>query len=105
MAATCIGVMVWGELGVKQGQRVFHYIAFAILATASVAYFCLASDLGSTPIQVEFIRDYAGSAIRPTRSIWYVRYIDWTITTPLLLLELLLVSGLPLSAIFVCICE
>lgn len=29
----------------------------------------------------------------------YVRYIDWTITTPLLLLELLLGTGLPLSDI------
>jgi bacteriorhodopsin len=28
-----------------------------------------------------------------------VRYIDWTITTPLLLLELLLNTGLPLSDI------
>jgi len=28
-----------------------------------------------------------------------VRYIDWTITTPLLLLELLLGTGLPLSDI------
>jgi bacteriorhodopsin len=29
----------------------------------------------------------------------YVRYIDWVITTPALLLELVLVSGLPLSDI------
>lgn len=32
--------------------------------------------------------------------IWYARYIDWTITTPLLLLDLLLATGLPLSNIF-----
>jgi bacteriorhodopsin len=31
--------------------------------------------------------------------VQYVRYIDWTITTPLLLLELLLNTGLPLSDI------
>lgn len=34
------------------------------------------------------------------RSIWYARYIDWTITTPLLLLEVLLATGLPLTEIF-----
>ena len=34
------------------------------------------------------------------RSIWYARYIDWTITTPLLLLEILLATGLPLTEIF-----
>lgn len=32
-----------------------------------------------------------------------MRYIDWTITTPLLLLELLLCTGLPLSEIITCI--
>ena len=28
------------------------------------------------------------------RSIYYVRYIDWFITTPLLLLDLLLTAGM-----------
>lgn len=34
-----------------------------------------------------------------TRVVWYVRYIDWTATTPLLLLQLLMGTGLPLSEI------
>lgn len=82
------------------GTRAFHYIGVFILFTASFAYFSMASDLGSTPVYVEFVR-YRGNlftneAINPyTRSIWYVRYIDWVITTPLLLLELLLATGLP----------
>lgn len=79
-----------------------------ILFTASVAYFTLASDLGAVAIFVEFVRYegdlFTNEAIRPyTRSIWYVRYIDWTITTPLLLLELLLGTGLPLSDIILVI--
>lgn len=100
MLSSCIGI---GGLSFTQnpGRRAFHYISMAILATASVAYFCLASDLGATPVQVEFLRGYP--AMTATRSIWYVRYIDWVITTPLLLLELLLVSGLPLSAVFACV--
>jgi len=72
MAASAIGVMVWAETSVKMGDRVFHYIAFAILTTASVAYFCLASDLGGTPIPVEFVRG-TYDVMTPTRSIWYVR--------------------------------
>lgn len=32
-----------------------------------------------------------------------IPYADWTITTPLLLLELLLATGLPLSEVFTCI--
>jgi bacteriorhodopsin len=80
----------------------------------------MASDLGGTPIVVEFVRNtsitYTGNANPLTRSIWvrgapafsaialtvakYVRYIDWVVTTPLLLLTLLLGTGLPLSSIF-----
>ena len=57
-------------------HRVFHYITAAITLTASVAYFSMASNLGWTPIQVEYFRN------RPDvhgmyREIFYVRYIDW----------------------------
>ena len=55
----------------------------------------MASNLGGTPIYVEF----NGDAQNLTRDIWYVRYIDWVITTPALLLELVLATGLPLSDI------
>jgi bacteriorhodopsin len=63
------------------------------------------------------------TAVNPyTRQIWYARYIDWTstsesssfedtqlglmfhaVTTPLLLLELLLASGMPLGDIMMTI--
>lgn len=52
-----------------------------ILTTATIAYFSMASNLGQAAIRTEF--NNSGHA---TRSIWYVRYIDWVITTPLLLL-------------------
>ena len=67
----------------------------------------MASNLGSTAVAVEWIRSgtrgqnwVSAGVLRPTRSIWYARYIDWTITTPLLLLELVLATGMPLSQIF-----
>jgi len=78
----------------RRGQRMFHLLPIIILTTASVAYFSMASNLGRTGVTTEF-RAQPGT----TRSIWYVRYIDWTITTPLLLLELLLCTGLSLSEI------
>lgn len=55
----------------------------------------MASNLGGTPIRVEFNGNEQGL----TRAIWYVRYIDWVITTPALLLSLVLATGLPLSDI------
>ena len=54
----------------------------------------MGSNLGFTPIAVEFHRSdpkVAGNY----RSIYYARYIDWFITTPLLLLDLLLTAGMP----------
>ena len=77
-----------------RSQRVFHYITAAITGVASVAYFTMASNLGWAPIGVEFHR----SNVRVggnTRSVFYARYIDWVITTPLLLLDLMLTAGVP----------
>jgi len=66
-------------------QRVFHYITAAITMVAAIAYFSMASNLGWTGIQVEFQRSNPKVA-GTIRQIFYVRYIDWVITTPLLLL-------------------
>jgi bacteriorhodopsin len=52
----------------------------------------MASDLGFAPIQV-FQRGPGA------RQFWYVRYIDWVITTPLLVAQLLLIAGLPMNII------
>jgi bacteriorhodopsin len=60
---------------------------------AAIAYFSMASHLGWTAIDVEVIRsdlDVPGLA----REIYYVRYIDWVITTPLLLLDLMIKAAM-----------
>lgn len=85
-------------------HRLFHYITAGITMVASIAYFSMASNIGWAPITIEFQR---GSPVvaGTTREIFYVRYIDWFITTPLLLTDLLLTAALPwptiLWAIFV----
>ncbi|TVY58594.1 Protein FDD123 [Lachnellula suecica] len=77
-----------------RSRRIFHYITASITLVATCAYFTMASNLGYTPIAVEFARsDPKVAGIY--REIFYVRYIDWAITTPLLLLDLLLTCGLP----------
>ena len=61
---------------------------------AAIAYFTKASNLGWAAIPVEFLRsDPEVGGL--TRQIFYVRYIDWFITVPLLLLALLLTCALP----------
>lgn len=82
------------SLMVPRRNRVFHYITASVTMVAAIAYFTMASNLGYTPILVEFQR--SNPRVRGQyREIFYVRYIDWFITTPLLLLDLLLTAGLP----------
>ncbi|PCH38688.1 heat shock protein 30 [Wolfiporia cocos MD-104 SS10] len=91
-----------------RGSRMFNQIAVVVLSTSSVAYLSMAADLGATPIDVEF-RGHGG---HPSRQIWYVRYIQWFINFPLLLVGLLCTTGLSLSdilstvyfAIFMVVC-
>jgi len=90
-------ILVWHFM-IPRGQRIFHQIAVILLTTAAIAYFTMASDLGFASIPVEYA-NYKTYPAGTYRQIWYTRYIDWVITTPALLLELVLASGLPLSDI------
>ncbi|KAG7108306.1 Protein like protein [Verticillium longisporum] len=87
----------------RQTHRLFHYITASITLVACIAYFSMGSNLGQTPIQVEFERSDHSVSAAGTREIFYVRYIDWFITTPLLLLDLCLTAGLPWPTILVVI--
>ncbi|BGP69342.1 hypothetical protein NBRC10513v2_002685 [Rhodotorula toruloides] len=81
MALSSIAILAWGHLKRPVGERAFHELAAALCFTASIAYFAMASDLGSTAIPVEFIRSGTRGAnwvsqgvTRPTRSIWWGFY-------------------------------
>jgi len=74
-----------------RSHRIFHYITAAITLVSAIAYFAMGSGLGQTPIQVEFSSMWGSG----TRQIFYVRHIDWFVTTPLVLLNLLLTARLP----------
>lgn len=82
-----------------QTQRLFHYITAAITLIAAIAYFCMGANLGWAAIQVEFSRPGNHLVSGSMRQIFYVRYIDWVCTTPLLLADLLLTCGLPTPTI------
>eukprot|EP00127_Corallochytrium_limacisporum_P001708 Clim_evm45s77 gene=Clim_evmTU45s77 len=59
--------------------RRFHNLTFMITGFASVAYLAMAFDIGGTMVG--------------ERKFLYARYIDWSITTPLLLADLCLLAG------------
>ncbi|KAH0354250.1 family A G protein-coupled receptor-like protein, partial [Aureobasidium melanogenum] len=91
---TCTFVFLGLGITKPRQHRIFHYITAAITMVAAIAYFSMASNLGWTPIDVEFMR--SDPVVRGVnREIFYVRYIDWFITTPLLLMDLLLTAAMP----------
>lgn len=95
MAASALGAMAHSFTRL-QHQRFFHHITAVLLFVASIAYFAMGSNLGQTPVQAEFVRPRSSQVgAAGTREIFYARYIDWFITTPLLLTDLLLTAGMP----------
>lgn len=95
MGLTALGCIVGGymQTGNRRSSRIFWWITAAINFTACIAYFTMGeslhllrlnallilnigSNLGWTPIDVEFPRSRA--VVRGVnREIFYVRYIDW----------------------------
>jgi bacteriorhodopsin len=62
-----------------RSHRVFHYITASITMVAAIAYFSMASNLGFTPIAVQYQRFDNPRVSGVYREIFYVRYIDWCV--------------------------
>jgi bacteriorhodopsin len=95
-AVMTVSSIVFVGMGLRKPRthRVFHYITASITMVAAIAYFTMGANLGWAPTEVEYQRSNHEVAGR-YREIFYVRYIDWFITTPLLLMDLLLTAGMP----------
>ena len=78
-------------------RRLYHVITTLILIFASIAYFAMATGHGvsvhRTVIthQNEHVPDTYTTV---ERQVFWARYVDWALTTPLLLLDLSLLAGL-----------
>lgn len=69
----------------REGKNRAHALcSYCIVSIATLSYFAMATGTGKTTINV-------GGGMR---EIFYARYIDWLFTTPLLLLDVLLLSGI-----------
>lgn len=93
MGTTAIVILVLSAMKPRT-DRIFFYISAALNATACIAYFTMGSNLGFAPIGVEFMRSNPKVA-GMYRQVFYTRYIDWVVTTPLLLMDLMLTAALP----------
>jgi bacteriorhodopsin len=86
------------SFAVPRRNRIFHYITASITLVASISYFTMASNLGYAAIPVEFQRSNP-KVSGMLREIFYVRYIDWVVTTPvsLVMLPILAAANSPRS--------
>ena len=65
----------------ETGRRTLHYVSLILCGIASLSYLSMAT--------------HNGYVVRPDgRVFFYARYIDWLLTTPLLLYDLAAVAGL-----------
>ncbi|OCL11908.1 family A G protein-coupled receptor-like protein [Glonium stellatum] len=83
---------LWGRTR-SEGSRLFHNLAAFTTLIAAIAYFTMASNLGWTGITVEWHRT-SHHVTGSTRQIFYVRYIEWFLTTPLILANLFFAAGM-----------
>lgn len=75
-------------------KRLWHYMTALICFIMAITYFTMASHLGWTTIEPQYKRrnpKVAGFL----REIYYVRYIGWFVTKPLILLVVLLTAAVP----------
>lgn len=85
-------------------KRMYHTITTLITITAAISYFAMATNTGITYHQVKPLKNthvphtdgskHGHEHPDVFRQIFWARYVDWAITTPLLLLDLGLLAGM-----------
>lgn len=84
----------------------YHVVTTLITIIAAISYFAMATGHGTN---YHHIREKTQKEGFPDvwtdvyRQVYYARYIDWSLTTPLLLLDLALLAGINGAHIFIAI--
>jgi len=87
-------------------KRLYHVITTLITVVAALSYFAMATGHGTSLHHIvinephEHVPDTQHEIYR---QIFFARYIDWAITTPLLLLDLAILAGLSGGSIVITI--
>jgi len=81
-------------------KRLFHVITSFITLFATISYFAMATGDGNTFAKI-VVNDSTKEILY--RQVFWARYVDWTLTTPLLLLDLAFLAGLSGANILVAI--
>jgi len=89
-----------------QSKRLYHVITTLITIFATLSYFAMASGHGISyhkTTEVEHHKHVPNTEHDVYRQVYWARYVDWSLTTPLLLLDLALLAGLNGGSIFMAI--
>jgi len=79
-------------LRVEKRARVFHWLSAAVLTIAMVSYLAMATHSGFTFVHIH--HQARGGQVHFLRAVYWARYLDWLLTTPLLLVSLGVLAGL-----------
>jgi len=87
-------------------KRLFHILTAFITTFAFLSYFAMASGDGisyNKIVETETHKHVPDTYQTIYREVYWARYVDWSVTTPLLLLDLALLAGLNGASILVAI--
>jgi len=93
LASAGFSALAWT---VPLSRRLFHTITTLITITAAISYFAMATGHGVNYHHIhhtEHHKHVPNTHKDIYRQVYYARYIDWAITTPLLLLDLFFLAG------------
>ncbi|CAG8978877.1 hypothetical protein HYALB_00005214 [Hymenoscyphus albidus] len=87
-------------------KRLFHVITTFITLFATLSYFAMATGDGNSFAQIVIHtrnKHVPDTVEYVYRQVFWARYVDWSVTTPLLLLDLAFLAGLDGASIIVTI--
>jgi len=88
-------------------KRLFHILTALITTFATISYYAMAVGDGvswhTTTITQKHKHGIPDIDVPMKREVYWARYVDWSVTTPLLLLDLCLLAGVSGANIFVAI--
>jgi len=100
LASLAFIVMAWS---VPVQKRLFHVITALITTFATLSYFAMATGEGVS-FSHAIVKETKQELVQHVyRQVYWARYVDWSVTTPLLLLDLAFLAGLSGADIIVAI--
>lgn len=94
IASAAFAAMSWR---VPVARRLYHVITTLITIIAAISYFGMATGQGVNYNHIRVVEhhNHVPNTYKDIyRQVYWARYVDWSLTTPLLLLDLCLLAGL-----------